>query len=89
MALGATPAHVVRTTMLQGAALALAGLVAGSLLVVAGRNLLTPFLFGTRVGDPGVWVAVIAFLALTVAAATWVPARRAASVQPAVTLRHQ
>src|SRR6185436_1471567 len=89
MALGATPAHVVRTTMLQGAALALAGFGAGSLLILAGRGLLTPFLFGTRVGAPGVWAAVIAFLALTVAAATWLPARRAAGVQPAVTLRHQ
>jgi putative ABC transport system permease protein len=89
MALGATPGDVVRTTMLQGAALALAGFVAGSVLLVAGRNLLTPLLFGTRVGAPGVWAAVIAFLALTVAAATWLPARRAANVQPALTLRQQ
>jgi predicted permease len=89
MALGAIPSNLIRSTMARGATLALAGFVAGSAIVAAGGRLLTPFLFGTRVADPMPWAMVIAFVALSVIAATLVPARRAARVQPAVALRHE
>jgi putative ABC transport system permease protein len=87
LALGATPNSVVRL-MLKSAAIALlAGLplgLGGALLV---SRLLRRFMFKLSPTDPAIYAAVSAALVVIVMIAAWLPARRAARVDPALTLR--
>jgi predicted permease len=89
MALGATPAAVIAAIMKEGLALVTAGTLAG----VAGALVLTrslaTLLYGVRPGDPATYAAVVIGLISTAAAASFLPAHRAASLDPAITLRHE
>jgi predicted permease len=86
-ALGAEPKRLMRMFLLQGLALSSVGAVAG--LVAAGvlGRLMSSLLFGVSSLDP---LAYVAALAVTIAAATlatYLPARRAAKIDPMNTLR--
>ena len=74
--------------MREGAALVAAGAVAG----IAGSLFLTRYLasllYGVRRTDPATYAVVVAVLACAAGIASFLPARRAAVVDPAVTLRH-
>jgi predicted permease len=89
MALGATPGAVLRLVMKEGAVLVAAGALAG----VAGALVLTRYLatllYGVTAADPGTYAAVVIGLALAALAASFVPARRAAMLDPVVALRHE
>jgi ABC-type antimicrobial peptide transport system permease subunit len=89
MALGATPGSVLALVMKEGAALAAAGALAG----VAGALVLTRYLstllYGVTPTDFGAYIAVVVGLALAALAASFLPARRAAALDPASTLRHE
>jgi putative ABC transport system permease protein len=89
MALGATPESVLALVMKEGAATLLAGAIAG----VAGALLLTRYLatllYGVTATDPATYIAVIAGLALAASAASFLPARRASRLDPAIALRHE
>ena len=89
MALGATPGSVLALVMKEGAALAAAGALAG----VAGALVLTRYLatllYGVKPTDFGTYIAVVLALALAALAASFLPARRAAALDPASTLRHE
>jgi putative ABC transport system permease protein len=89
MALGATPAAVVALVIREGAALVVVGALSG----VAGALILTrslaALLYGVRSNDPATYAAVIAAMAITAAAASFLPARKAAALDPAVALRHE
>jgi putative ABC transport system permease protein len=87
VALGATSGSVVRMTMLQGATLAGAGLVIGLAASLALTRLLQSLLFETSSHDPLVYVAVAAGLLGVASLACWLPARRAAKVDPIIALR--
>jgi putative ABC transport system permease protein len=80
---------VLALVMKEGAALVVSGAVAG----VAGALLLTRYLatllYGVKADDPRTYAAVVFGLALTAAAASFLPARRAAALDPAVALRHE
>jgi putative ABC transport system permease protein len=87
MALGARPSDVLRLVLGQGLALAMCGVAAGVLASRWLTRLLTTLLYGVSPADPlTVSVSVIA-LVLVAAAATAVPAWRAASVNPLVALK--
>ena len=87
MALGARGRDVVALVLKQGMALAGAGTAVGLLGAFALSRLLSGLLFGIAPGIPPT-LAVVAFLMLTVAfVACWLPARRAAAVDPMVALR--
>jgi putative ABC transport system permease protein len=89
MALGATPTEVFRLVVGDGLRLALAGVVvgvAGSLLVA---RWLTTLLFGIQAGDPATFIATAALLLTVAGLASYVPARRAARVDPMEALRVQ
>jgi putative ABC transport system permease protein len=89
MALGATPGDVLTLVMKEGAVLVTVGALTGvgvSLLLT--RSLAT-LLYGVTPYDPSTYAVVIAGLALTAAAAGFLPARKAASLDPAATLRHE
>ena len=89
MSLGAAPSDVVRLGVLGGMRLVGYGGVIGSALAVGSALLVSRFLYGVAPLDP-VTFASIAVVLLTVALlASWIPARRAAAVDPALTLRSE
>jgi ABC-type antimicrobial peptide transport system permease subunit len=89
MALGARASDMIGLIVREGLRLAVVGLALG----LAGAFVLTRFLttqlFGVTPTDPATFAGVAALLALVAVAATAVPARRAASVDPLVTLRNE
>jgi len=87
MALGANRASVLRL-VLQGALIQLAlGLVVGIPVTFAGGRLLSSQLYGVKTHDPMVLGLAAAVLAASALAAGFVPARRAASIEPMQALR--
>jgi ABC-type antimicrobial peptide transport system permease subunit len=66
----------------EGAALTLVGLAAGLAGAVAAGRLISPLLFAVTPGDPATLASVVCALAVAAACATYVPARRAAGVDP-------
>jgi putative ABC transport system permease protein len=89
MALGATPGDVLRLIFKQGIRLAAVGMALGFLGALAGTRLLTSMLFEVAPGDPGTYGGVAAILGFMVLSAVYVPARRAANVDPLVALRQE
>lgn len=87
MALGAKPADVLRLVMGEAAAVAAAGAIAGMVAALALSRLMAGLLYGVAATDPTTFAAVCAVLTLVALAATYVPARRAAGVEPLAALR--
>ena len=88
MALGAQPGDVVGMVLRNGLTLAALGLLIGAIVYVGvGGRVLSALLYGVGARDPVTLAGGIVLLALAALVACWVPARRAASVDPAVTLR--
>ena len=87
IALGATPRAVAAATTRIGLGLTGAGVAAGFLLFAAVARFIRGFLFGVAPWDPPTIVSAAAGLLAVAALASWIPARRAARVDPAETLR--
>ncbi len=87
MALGAGRGRVLGMVVGQGAWLAVVGVGAGVAGALALSRYLTALLFGVSARDPLTFVVVPAVLFLVALAACYVPARRAARVDPMVSLR--
>ena len=87
MALGATPRDLLLLVVRQGMSVAVTGMVLG----LAGAFVLTRFmralLFGVQASDPVTFAAIAAALTVVVLVACYVPARRAARIDPIVSLR--
>ena len=87
MALGATASQLQRQVLAQAARLGVCGAAAGLGLAAGVGALLRPLLVGVAVVDvPSAGVAVGLFVAV-LAAASWRPARQAATTDPAGALR--
>ena len=69
--------------------LALAGLVLGAAGSLALTRLLSTLLFGISPRDPATLIAVAAILFAVALLACYIPARRAASIDPTVALRYE
>ena len=89
LALGAKPGQVRTMILREGSWLALVGIAAGVTASLVLARALQSLLFGIRANDPLTLSAGVAVLLLVAAAASWIPARRAAGVQPMVALRHE
>jgi putative ABC transport system permease protein len=89
MALGASRGHVLSLMLRMGTQLVLVGLVVGAAASFAATRLLRSQLFGVEPADPLSYIAVVAVLAVVTLAACYVPARRAAAVDPMVALRQE
>ncbi len=89
MALGADRGRVVRAFVFERTATIALGLVAGALGGLALGRALGPELRGVDPDDPVTLASVATFLALAALAATWLPARRAATAEPARVLREE
>ena len=87
MALGARRGQVVGMMMLYAARLLLVGVVIGLLLALPASGALRGLLFGLSPLDPVTFVGVPIMLTLVALLAVYLPARRAAGVDPSVTLR--
>jgi ABC-type antimicrobial peptide transport system permease subunit len=87
MALGATRSSVVRLMLGESAGYAAAGLIAGAALALASSRAMKGLLFEVPPTDAPTYVALFAAVAALVAIASYWPARRAASVNPAESLR--
>ena len=89
MALGATPAEVLRWVVGQGFRLAAVGLLIGLVAGLALMRFLASLLFGVSTHDPATFGAVALVLAIVAFLACYVPARRATRVSPVVALRYE
>jgi ABC-type antimicrobial peptide transport system permease subunit len=87
MALGANAFDVQKMVLRQGIWMALAGLVLGIAGALAASHWLGSLLFGVRPTDPATYGAAAAVIVVVTLAASYVPARRAARVDPLVALR--
>ncbi len=89
MALGAGRGQVSRMVVRQGLGVALAGIAAGLAAAAGASRLLEASLFGVGATDPLTFAAVALLLFAVAAAASYLPARRAASVDPLAALHYE
>jgi predicted permease len=89
MALGARRIDVMGLVLRESMLLVTIGLVTGIPLALASARLLHSFLFGLKSTDPFSLIAVILLLGLVAAIAGFIPARRAARINPMVALRYE
>ena len=86
-ALGANQASIARLVLTGGMAVGAAGIGLGVAISIALSRFLGSFLFEISTLDPATFVLVPAVLLLVTLIASWIPARRAAAVDPQVALR--
>jgi predicted permease len=89
MALGAQRADVLRMVVGQGLQLTLIGVGIGIVGALAVTRFLSSMLFGVKPTDPLTFIAVSLILIAVALAACYIPARRAARVDPMVALRYE
>ena len=87
MALGSTPAGVVREMMRAGARLGIIGVSLGLVGALGSARAMSGLLFGLSSSDPVTFIGVPVFLAVVMTVATYLPARRAARLDPMSALR--
>ena len=89
MALGARGRDVEAMLVRQGAAFALAGIAVGLVAAFALTRFLASLLYGVGATDPLSFVATALVLLAAALGASWIPAHRAARVDPMVALRYE
>jgi len=89
LALGAQPRDVLGLVLRDGARLSAWGLGLGVAAALAGSRAVSSLLYGVPPSDPPTFVAVIAVLGGAALLASYLPARRAARVDPLLALRHE
>ncbi len=89
LALGAQPGQVRSMILRESTGLTAIGIAAGVCAALAITRLVKSMLYGVTPNDPATLVAGVALLLAIALVATWIPARRAASVQPMEALRHE
>ena len=89
MALGATRAEVLGSTLGQGASQLASGVAIGSVIGLWLSRGLARQLYGVEPWDPAVFLAVVAVLVGTGLAACFIPAHRATRIDPVIALRHE
>jgi ABC-type antimicrobial peptide transport system permease subunit len=88
IALGAVRGDLLKLVLAQGMKLALAGIVLGMGLAYAMTRLLASLLFGVKSTDPVTFAGVAMVLIAVALFATFIPARRASTVEPSEALRY-
>jgi len=89
IALGATPASVIEMMLVQVAAWIVVGAAAGILCSLVAAHWVGALLFGIKSNDPVTLSAASIVLLIAALIAAYVPARRAAKVDPMVALRYE
>ena len=89
LALGASQPSILRLVLGRALALVCIGLALGATLAWFATTLARGYIFGVRAHDGLTFIAVIFVLAASAFAAAWLPARRAAAVDPILALRSE
>jgi len=89
MAVGASPADVMKMIVGRGLKMGLIGLGVGLVLALALGRLLGTLLYGVKAVSPGVYAGTAVALVLAALLACWIPGQRAARVDPVVALREE
>jgi putative ABC transport system permease protein len=89
MALGAAPSNVFRLMIGQGLRLSAAGIGLGLIAAFGLTRVMISMLVGVKPTDPVTYVAMVAVFFGIAASASWIPARRAASLDPTRALRDE
>ena len=89
MAIGATQREIVRLVVFQGMTLAIAGVAAGLAAAFVFTRLMRSLLFGISSADPVTFTGISLLLTLVALLATYIPARRAARIDPILCLRSE
>jgi putative ABC transport system permease protein len=89
MAMGARPADVKTMVVRQGLTLTAVGVAIGVAAALVLTRLMNALLFGVGASDPLTYLGIATLLAMVAVAACWMPARRAAQVDPLVALRNE
>ena len=89
MALGAEPRAVLRMILREGSIMLLCGIALGVLLAAATGKILSGILYEVGALDPVAFTAAPMLLAIAALVATWLPARRAARLNPVEALRYE
>jgi putative ABC transport system permease protein len=87
LALGAVPASVARRILRQGGLVATGGIVVGLAASAAGGQLIESLLYGVSPRDPAIFAGTATLLLGVALLACWIPARRAARLNPIDVLR--
>ena len=89
MALGAEHGEIISMLLRQGMKMAVAGIAVGVLAALALTRLMAGMLYDVKSNDPTTFLIVALLLALTALAACFLPALKAARVDPMVALRYE
>jgi len=89
MAMGAEPRQVLTMVLWEGLKLVLTGLVFGVAAALMLTRLLAGLVYGVSMRDPAIFIIVNVVMLFVALLACYVPARRAASVDPLVSLRYE
>jgi putative ABC transport system permease protein len=89
MALGAVPLSIFRQVVGQGLRVSLAGVGLGLPTAFVLTRAITSLLIGVKATDPATYAAMAIFFLTTAALASWLPAHRAAGLDPTVALREE
>lgn len=88
-ALGAQRSDLLRLIVSEGLGFGLAGVVIGGAVALAAARWIAPLLFDQSPRDPVVFASVSLMLLIVSTLASWLPARRAASIEPTRALRYE
>jgi putative ABC transport system permease protein len=88
IALGAMRGQVLRLVLRDGLKIGAMGIAIGLPFALAGAKLISALLVDIEPWDAPSFAIAVAFLLFAIAIATWIPARRAAKVEPSSALRH-
>jgi ABC-type antimicrobial peptide transport system permease subunit len=87
IALGARRIDILKLILGKGFVLAAVGIATGVFLAAFGASMMASLLYGVRPHDPAVFLAVPLLLLVVAILSSYIPARRAAKVDPMVALR--
>ena len=89
MSLGASRGRVLGEVIREGMRLAVVGFAAGIAGALAAGRVLASLLHEVKPGDPAIFAATAGFLAIVALIACYLPARRAARLDPMTALRYE
>ena len=89
IALGALPREVLTMVLREATWIALVGITCGIAATLLSTRLVTSLLYGLHPNDPMILATAVLLLSVVGLAASWIPARRAAAIEPMQALRHE